>query len=141
MTLKMATRWADLLGRYGLSWCAQVFERWTSRDERHHHEPRTTWLVSLPALAAPLCTRGGEDAVELVRRIARAQWTWLNARLDGWIKPPLSSYSLKTVEKASRPIVGLLAAAALAGDHGLQTAIVERLSAGAATRSLGRWLY
>ncbi len=130
MTPKLATRWGDLLVRYGLTWCMQVFERWTSRDERHHdHEPRTSWLVSLPALAAPLCTRGGEDAVELVRRIARAQWAWLNARLDGWIKPPLSSYSLKTVEKASRPIVGLLAAAALAGDRGLQTTIVERLTA------------
>ena len=29
-------------------------------------------------------------AVELVRRIARSQCSWLNARLDGWIKPPLS---------------------------------------------------
>lgn len=130
MTPKLATRWGDLLARYGMTWCAQVFERWTSRDERHYdHKPRTTWLVSLPALSAPLCTRGGEDAVELVRRIARTQWTWLNARLDGWIKPPLSSYSLKTIEKARHPIVGLLAAAALADDRDLQSMIVERLTA------------
>jgi hypothetical protein len=130
MTPKLATRWVDLLARYGMTWCAQVFERWTSRDERHYdHEPRTTWLVSLPALSAPLCTRGGEDAVELVCRIARTQWTWLNARLDGWIKPPLSSYSLKVIEKASHPIVGLLATAALADDRDLQSTIVERLTA------------
>jgi hypothetical protein len=80
MTPKMAARWNDLLTRYGLPWCAQVFERWTSRDERHYdNKPRTTWLVSLPALSAPLCALGGEDAIELVRRIARAQWTWLLA--------------------------------------------------------------
>jgi len=82
----------------------------------------------LPALSAPLCTRGGDDAVELVRRIVRAQWTWLNARLDAWIKPPLSSHSLKTIEAASRPLVGLLAAAALADDRDLQSTIVARLA-------------
>ena len=83
MTPKMAARWSDLLTRYGLPWCAEVFERWTSHDERHYdHKPRTTWLASLPALSAPLCARGGDAATELVRRIARAQWTWLNARLD-----------------------------------------------------------
>jgi len=129
ITPKLAARWADLLACYGLAWCAQVFERWTSRDERHYdHEPRTTWLVSLPALSAPLCTRGGEDAVELVRRIVRAQWTWLNARLDAWIKPPLSSASFKTIEHASRPLVGLLAAAAVVDDRDLQSTIVVRLA-------------
>jgi len=128
ITPKMATRWGDLLTRYGLTWCAQVFERWTSRDERHYnHEPRTTWLVSLPALSAPLCTCGG-DAVELVRRIVRAQWTWLNARLDAWIKPPLSSGALKTIEDASRPLVGVLAASALADDRDLPSTIVARLA-------------
>jgi hypothetical protein len=129
MTPKMAARWNDLLTRYGLPWCAQVFERWTSRDERHYdYKPRTTWLASLPALSAPLCALGGEDAVEFVRRIARAQWTWLNARLDAWIKPPLSSDSRKTIEAASRPIVGLLATTALADDRDLQSMIVTRLA-------------
>ena len=104
MMPEMATRWGDLLIRYGLTWCAQVFERWTSRDERNYNpEPRTTWLVSLPALSAPLCMRGGEHAVELVRLIVRAQWTWLSARLDAWIKPPLSSHSLKTIETRQSP--------------------------------------
>jgi hypothetical protein len=129
ITPKLATRWADLLTRYGLTWCAQVFERWTSRDERHYdHAPRTAWLASLPALSAPLCTRDGEHAVELVRRIVRAQWTWLNARLDAWTKPPMSSHALKTIEAASRPLVGLLAAAALAEDRDLQSTIVARLA-------------
>jgi hypothetical protein len=127
-TPKLAARWLDLLARYGLTWCAQVFERWTSRDDRHGDTgPRSTWLVSLPALAAPLCTRGGDDGVELVRRIERTQWTWLSARLDGWIKPPLSSYSLKSIRQASRPIVGLLAAAAIADDRALQETIVGRV--------------
>lgn len=130
ITPKLATRWVDLVARYGLTWCAEVFERWTSYNERHYdHEPRMTWLVSLPALAAPLCTRGGADAVELVRRIARTQWTWLNARLDGWIRPPLSSYSLKTIDEAKHAIVGVLAAAALGDDRDLQSTIVERLTA------------
>lgn len=127
---KTAPRWVDLLARYGVSWCSQVFERWTSSDERDYdHPPRMAWMVSLPALSAPLCSRGGADAIELVRRIARAQWTWLNTRLDDWIKPPLSSYSLKTIEEASRPIVGLLAAAALVGDLDLPSTIVGRLTA------------
>lgn len=126
---KLATRWVDLLARYGLTWCTQAFERWTSRDETHGDpRPRSAWLVSLPALAAPLCTRGGGDGVELVRRIARAQWTWLSTRLDRWIGPPLSSYSRASIEQASRPIVGLLAAAALADDRELQSTIVERLT-------------
>ncbi|MEO6773229.1 MAG: 2OG-Fe(II) oxygenase [Kofleriaceae bacterium] len=130
VTPKLAARWTDLLGRYGLPWCSQVFERWTTRDDRYGEtKPRFTWLVSLPALAAPLCARGGEDGAELVRRIARAQWTWLDARLAGWIKPPVSSYSLKSIEEASRPIVGLLAATALAGAHELQGTIVGSLTA------------
>jgi hypothetical protein len=129
VTPKLAPRWVDLLARYGQTWCAQVFERWTARDERYGDtKPRSTWLVSLPALAAPLCARSGDGGAELVCRIARAQWTWLNARLDGWIKPPLSSNSKKSLEEASRPVVGLLAAAAIASAHDLQGAIVGRLT-------------
>lgn len=128
ITPKMTTCCADLLARYGLPWCSQVFEHWTTRDERHHdHGRRTTWLVSLPALCAPLCERRGE-ASELVRRISRAQWTWLAARIDQWVKPPLSSYSMKTIIEASRPIVGLLATAASASDRDLQSMIVNRLT-------------
>lgn len=130
VTPKLASRWVDLLARYGLAWCTQVFERWTARDERYEDPKlRSTWLVTLPALAAPLCTRSGDEGVELLRGIARAQWTWLDTRLDGWIEPPLSSYSIKSIEDASRPIVGLLAAAAIAGDHDLQSTIVARLTA------------
>lgn len=50
-------------------------------------------------------------------------------RLAGWTKPPVSSYSLKSIQEASRPIVGLLAAAAIAGAHDLQGTIVGRLTA------------
>jgi hypothetical protein len=91
VTPKLASRWVALLARYGLPWCAQVFERRSSRDERYGEtKPRSTWLVSLPALAAALCTRSGDEGRELVRGIARAQWTWLDRRIDGWLKPPLS---------------------------------------------------
>ncbi len=129
MTPKLASRWVDLLGHYGLKWCDDVFKGWAARDQRHGEtRPREMWLVTLPALAAPLCERGGADGVELVRRIARAQWTWLDHRLGGWIKPPLSSCSIRSIEAAARPIVGLLASAALAGDHGLPSTIVGRLS-------------
>jgi hypothetical protein len=129
VTPKLASRWVDLLARYGQAWCTQAFARWTARDERRGDpQLRSTWLVTLPALASPLCARGGDDGVELVRGISRAQWTWLDTRLDGWIKPPLSSYSIKSIEAASRPIVGLLAAAAIAGDRELQSTIVERLT-------------
>ncbi len=129
VTPKLASRWIALLERYGLLWCAQVFERWAARDERYGEtEPRETWLVSLPALAGPLCARGGDDGVELVRRIARTQWAWLDHRLDGWLKPPLSSYSVKSIEQASRPIVGLLATTTLAGDNELQSTITDRLT-------------
>jgi hypothetical protein len=125
---KSASRWIDLLVRYGLTWCTHVFERWASRDEHYGDtEQRSTWLGTLPALAAPLCTRGG-DGVGLVRRIAWLQWKWLNARLDAWTKPPMSSYARRSVVGASRAVVALLAAAALAGDHELQPTIVERLT-------------
>jgi hypothetical protein len=129
VTPKLASRWVDLLARYGLAWCTQVFGRWTARDERYGDpKSRLSWLVTLPALAAPLCARSSDEGVELVRGITRAQWTWLDTRIDGWIKPPLSSYSIKSIEEASRPIVGLLAAAAIAGDRDLQSTIVERLT-------------
>jgi hypothetical protein len=106
-----------------------VFERWTARDQ-HYGDPksRLTWLVTLPALVAPLCAHGGDEGVDLIRGITRAQWTWLDTRIDGWIKPPLSSYSNKSIDEASRPIVGLLAAAAIADDRDLQSTIVERLT-------------
>ena len=118
-----------MLARYGLAWCTQMFERWAAREQRHGDtKSRLTWLVTLPALAAQLCARSGDEGVELVRGITRAQWAWLGLRLDGWIKPPLSSHSMKSIEEASRPIVGLLAATAVAGDHALQSTIVERLT-------------
>jgi hypothetical protein len=129
MVPKSASRWNDLLARYGLTWCTQVFARWASRDERYGDtKPRSTWLGTLPALAAPLCARGGDEGVALVRVIAGMQWKWLNARLDDWTKPPVSSCSRKRIEEASRPIVALLAAAAIAGDRDLQSTIVERLT-------------
>jgi hypothetical protein len=129
VTPKLASRSVDLLARYGLAWCRQVFERWAARDERYGDpKSRSIWLVTLPALAAALCTRSGDEGVELVRGITHAQWRWLDARLDGWIKPPLSRHSIKSIENAGRPILGLLAAAAVAVDHDLQSMIVERLT-------------
>ncbi len=126
---KSASRWVDLLARYGPTWCTHVVDRWASRDERYDDtELRSKWLGTLPALAAPLCARGGDEGVALVRGIAGIQWKWLNARLDDWTKPPVSSYSRKSIEEASRPIVALLAAAAIAGDRDLQSTIVERLT-------------
>lgn len=73
------------------------------------------------------CARGGEDGVDLTRRIVRAQWAWLDARIGGWIESLPSS---NTIETLGRPIVGLLAAAALAGGSELQAMIVERLTEG-----------
>jgi hypothetical protein len=126
---KTAQRWSDLLVRYGVSWCSRVFERWTTRDAHSYdHASRTSWLVALPTLGEALCSRAGDHATELVRRIARAQWTWLNARLTDSIKPPLSGYRLDRLEEASRPIIALLATAALAGDDELRTTIIERLA-------------
>jgi hypothetical protein len=128
MEPKSASRWVDLLARYGLTWSTHVFDRWASRDERYDDtELRSTWLGTLPAIAAPLCTRGS-DGVALVRRIAGLQWKWLNARLEDWTKPPVSRYARKSIEEVSRPIVALLAATAIAGDGGLQSTIVERLT-------------
>jgi hypothetical protein len=130
VTPKLASRWVDLLARYGLAWCKQVFERWTARDERYGNtKSRLTWLVALPALAAPLCAHGSDEGVDLIRGITRAQWAWLDTRIGGWIKPPLSSHSLESIEESSRPIVGLLAAAAVASDRELQTTIGKRLTA------------
>ncbi|HEY4244554.1 MAG TPA: 2OG-Fe(II) oxygenase [Kofleriaceae bacterium] len=129
LTHKTAARWLDLLSRYGAPWCSQVFDRWNARDERGAHEPRLAWLASLPAASAPLCARGGEGAIEWTRRIAHAQWAWLDARIDSWLEPPRSSHSTKIIENLGRPIVGLLASAAIVDDRVLQAKIVERLTA------------
>ena len=129
MAPRLAPRWLALLARYGLTWCAQLFERWTARTGRHGETtPRSSWLVALPALATPLCARGGADGAELSRRILRAQWAWLSPQLDRWTAPPRSTASLRVVRDAGRPIVGLLATAAIAGDPALQATIVERLT-------------
>ena len=125
---KLATHWIDLVA---VVWvevvrssvrALDVAGRPSLRVQAPHHLAR---LVAVRC--APLCTRGGADVVELVRHIVRAQWTWLSARLDTWTKSPVSSYSLKDIDTASRPIVAVLAAAALADDRDLQSTIVERL--------------
>ncbi len=129
MTPPMAKRWITLLARYGIEWSEGVFARWSTRPERGG-EPRSRedWLVSLPKLCAPLCTSGAEDAIALGRCIVRAQWAWIEARLGRWMEEPVSSSALRASEAMSRPIVGLLGAAGLTGDHKLQTTIVERLT-------------
>lgn len=98
LTPKLAPRCVDLLARYGLTWWSQIFERRTERNDRYGDaQARSAWLGSLPALAAVLCARGGDDGTELVRRIARWQWLWLSTRIDEWVKPPLSRASMKAI--------------------------------------------
>ncbi len=102
---KLASRWVDLLARYGLTWCTHVFERWTSRDERYGDtKPRSTWLGTLPALAAPLCARGGDEGVELVRRIARPQpGAVRSARHQARRDPPRRRWAAKRQAAPARP--------------------------------------
>jgi predicted DCC family thiol-disulfide oxidoreductase YuxK len=129
LTPATAKRWLDLLSRYGLAWCWQVIERWASNDHRRGDPAaRASWLASLSALGAPLCADGGDDGVELVRRMARAQWAWLDARIDTLLGALPSNHATKAIEALGRPIVGLLAAAALAGDETLRAAMIERLT-------------
>lgn len=129
LTPKTAPCWLELINRYGLAWCTQTLEHWDSRDANtYEHEPRAKWIAALPAWASPLSKSGQADAVELVRWIAGAQWTWLHRWLGAWLKPPLSSHSLKNIQHAGRPIVGLLATAALADDRALLSTIIERLT-------------
>jgi hypothetical protein len=130
ITPQVAPRWIDLLARYGRAWCSQVFERWTSRAERaYDYQPRATWLASLPAFCAPLSARGGEDAVQLVRGIASAQWTWLDKQLGRLCNVEPASNSTRLLVAMSRSIVALLATAALVDDVDLQAAIVVRMTA------------
>ncbi len=130
VTPRVAPRWADLLARYGLAWCWNVFERWAARDERGHgSEDRATWIASLPELCAPLCDRGDKDAIEFARRLARAQWMWLDARLGRSCDSLPSSHAMRGLVDLSRAIVGSLATAELAADRELQTTIVERMTA------------
>jgi hypothetical protein len=127
----MTPRCVDLLARYGLTWCWEVFERWTSRDNRgYEHEQRATWIASLPELCGPLCEAGGGDAVELARRLAGSQWTWLDELIRRLCDSLPSSAAMRGLVDLSQAIVGLLATAEIAEDRKLQTAIVERVSAG-----------
>jgi hypothetical protein len=128
ITPRMAPRCADLLARYGLPWCWEVFERWTARKYGYGHEPRATWIASLPELCGPLREAGGSDAVVLTRRLARSQWTWLDERIRLLCDSLPSSAALRGLISLSEVIVGLLVSAESAGDRELQTAIIERLS-------------
>jgi hypothetical protein len=48
VTPRMAPRCADLLARYGLTWCWAALERWTSHSEGgYEHEPGATWFENL----------------------------------------------------------------------------------------------
>lgn len=129
VTPRMAPRCADLLARYGSTWCWAAFERWTSHSEGgYEHEPRATWIASLPELCGPLREAGGSDAIELARRLARSQWTWLDERIRRLCDGLPSSTALRLLVGLSDAIVGVLATAEIAGDRELQTTIVERLS-------------
>ncbi len=129
ITSRMAPRCADLLARYGLPWCWAVFERWTARVARGYgHEPCAAWIASLPDLCGPLCKAVGGDGIELARRLARSQWTWLDERIRLSCDSLPSSAALRGLVNLSEAIVGLLLTAELAGDRELQTTIIERLS-------------
>ncbi len=131
ITPRMAPSCADLLARYGLPWCREVFERWTSRPERGYgYEERAAWIASLPELCGLLRQAGGGDAIELARRLARSQWTWIDERIRRLCDGLPTSAALRGLVGLSQAIVGLLATAEIGGDRELQTAIVERLSAG-----------
>ncbi len=89
---------------------------------------RDTWEIGKRQIK--IDTRRWRHALDpKLAMISCVQWTWLAARIDQWVKPPLSSYSMKIIIEASRPIVGLLATAARAGDRDLQSMIVKRLTA------------
>jgi hypothetical protein len=82
----------------------------------------------LPELCGPLRAAGGGDEIELVRRLARSQWTWLDERSWRLCDGLPSSTALRLLVGLSDTIVGVLATAEIAGDRELQTTIVERLS-------------
>jgi hypothetical protein len=129
ITPAMAPRCADLLARYGPTWCVAAFERWTShRDGGYGHEPRATWIASLPELCGPLRDAEGGDALELARRLARSQWTWIDQRIRRLCDSLPPSAALHDLVGLSQAIVGVLATAQIAGDQELQAMIVERLS-------------
>jgi hypothetical protein len=129
VTPRMAPRCADLLARYGPTWCGAAFERWISHsDGGYEDEPRAAWIASLPELCGPLHEAGGGDAIELVRRLSRSQWTWLDERIRRLCDSLPSSAALRGLVGLSEAVVGVLATAAIAGDRELQTLIIERVS-------------
>jgi hypothetical protein len=129
VTPRVAPRCADLLAHYGPAWCWAAFERWTSHsDDDYEDAPRAKWIASLPELCGPLREARGVDAIELARRLARSQWTWLDKQLRRLCDSLPSSAALRGLARLSEAIVGVLAAAEIAEDRELQTKIVERLS-------------
>jgi hypothetical protein len=129
VTSRMAPRCADLLANYGAAWCWAAFERWTSHSDGDYEDaPRAKWIASLPELCGPLREARGPDAIELTRRLARSQWTWVDERLRQLCDRLPSSAALHGLARLSEAIVGVLATAEIAEDREVQTKIVERLS-------------
>jgi hypothetical protein len=125
LTPRSAPRCAALLDHYGLSWCWALFERWARRDGR---EDRWAWLAALPKFCGPLCAGGAADPRELTRRLVRSQWASLDKEVRDHQKRLPSSEALDALLGMSKPIVGLLATAAIVEDRVIQETIVERVT-------------
>lgn len=127
LTPRVAPRCAALLDRYGLSWCWAQFERWASRASRVQGD-RWAWIAALPELCGPLCAGGAAERLELTRRLVRSQWAAVHEAVRHHLDRLPSSKAIADLLGMSKPIVGLLATAAIAQDHVIPQTIVERLT-------------
>lgn len=122
LTPRSASRCVTLLERYGLSWCSTLLDLWGRREDRGE---RSRWLAALPELCEPLCAGGATEQLELTRRLLRSQWAWVEKDVKYLVEQLPSSAVIEELLGLSKPIVGLLSAAAIAHDPALQRTIVE----------------
>lgn len=128
---KSASRFADLLDRYGSEWCRALLRQWKSEKKNYElPEIRMAWVGSaLPALCRPLCARTSSDGQSLARWILMEQWTSVSECLQQILKSNSAKEMTKELTRLCKPILALIDCGRIAKCSELHGQIIELLTA------------
>jgi len=125
LTPKAAPQLASLLERYGLDWCCALLAEWDSTRARGARE---AWLEGLPAICHGLCASGARDGVELARRLAAGQWSWLQGETRATAAHAPPSRLLRELAGLHPATLALLESTRTTGDTQLHASILHALT-------------